>query len=100
MVNRFDKEDEKNVDTVGVDNYQAAYDATRYLIQTGHRRIALGCGSEELYLYRERYRGYREALEDAGISYDDGLVMRETYSQECFYQLTKKLMSGCDFCLE
>ena len=59
------------------------------MIQTGHRRIALGCGSEELYLYRERYRGYREALEDAGISYDDGLVMRETYSQECFYQLTK-----------
>ena len=96
MVNRFDKEDEKNVDTVGVENYQAAYDATRYLIQTGHRRIALGCGSEELYLYRERYRGYREALEDAGISYDDGLVMRETYSQECFYQLTKKLMSAGD----
>ena len=92
MVNRFDKEDEKNVDTVGVDNYQSAYDATQYLIRIGHRRIAFGCGSEELYLYRERYRGYCDALKNAGLPYDERLVMRETYSKECFYQLTKKLM--------
>ncbi len=93
MVNRFEKEDEANVDTVGVDNYQSAYDATKYLIQTGHKRIALGCGSEELLLYRERYRGYCDALKAAGLEYDDTLVMREVYNKDCFYQFTRKLMN-------
>ena len=92
MVNRFEKEDQDLIDTVGVDNYQAAFDATKYLIQTGHRRIAMACGSEELYLYRERYRGYCDALAQSGIDYDDRLVMREAYSKESFYQLTKDVM--------
>lgn len=92
MVNRFEKEDQELIDTVSVDNYQAAFEATRYLIRTGHCRIAMAYGSEELLLYRERYRGYKEALRQAGLTYDDSLVMREAYSRESFYQLTKDVM--------
>lgn len=37
------------LDTVAVDSFQAAYDAVQYLVHTGHRRIALAYGREELY---------------------------------------------------
>lgn len=92
LVNRFQPNDIDRLELIAIDNYRAGYDATNYLIRTGHRRIALAYGREELYLYRERYRGYCDALKDAGIPYDEALVMRETNGADCFYQLTRKLM--------
>lgn len=93
LVNRYSAEDINKVDIVTIDNFQAAYDATRYLIRTGHKRIALAYGREELYLYRERYRGYCAALADAGIPYDEDLVLREANGKESFYQLTRDAMA-------
>ena len=92
MVNRFQPEDVGKIETISVDNYHAGYDATRYLIRTGHKRIAFAYGREELIFYRERYRGYCDALKDAGLPYDEHLVMRETSGAECFYHLTRALM--------
>ena len=52
---------------VSIDNYTAAYDMAKYLIELGHRRIGF-VGSENRFLStRERYRGYCQALSDAGI---------------------------------
>ena len=92
LINRYQREDEGKLDVVSVDNYRAAYAATRYLSRTGHRRIAFAYGREELLLYRERYRGYRDALKDEGLTYDEELVMRETNGNESFYYLTQELM--------
>lgn len=91
-VNRFIEADLEKVDTVSVDNFKAAYTATKYLIRSGRRRIALAHGTDNLYFYRERYRGYCQALADAGIPYDNSLVLRETNGPESFYQITKETM--------
>ncbi len=68
----------RNVDflanAVIIDNYRAAYDAVSYLIRTGHRRIAIVKGNQQLALYRERFRGYKQALLDAGIQVDEELI--------------------------
>lgn len=95
MVSRFTEEDKSRIDTVGVNNYQAAYDAVMYLIRCGRKRIALACGNEALYLYRERYRGYCDALKDAGFTYDERLVMWEADTNENFYYMAKEML-----CLE
>lgn len=92
LVNRFKPEDVGKIETICVDNYKAGYDATRHLIRTGHKRIAIANGSEELYFYKERFRGYVDALKEAGIPYDESLVMRETNGIDCFYQATCRLM--------
>lgn len=93
LVNRFTEEDLGQVDTVAVDNFQGAYTATRYLLRCGSRRIALAYGDEELYLYRERYRGYCQALQDAGVAYDERLVLREMGGNDSFYQMTREVMA-------
>ncbi len=80
------------VDAVIVDNYQSSYDAVRYLVRTGHRRIALAMGREELPFYIDRWKGYRAALEENGLEYDESLVVRETNGTNSFYYLTKQLM--------
>ena len=82
------------VDAVVVDNVQAAYDAVQYLIRCGHRRIALALGREELPFYADRWAGYRAALADNGLPYDQRLVLHETNGTSGFYQLTKQLVGG------
>lgn len=91
-VNRFTEEDVGAVDTVAVNNFESAYTATKHLIRSGRRRIALAQGTEDLYFYRERYRGYCQALADFGIAYDESLVLRETDGTESFYQIAKDSM--------
>lgn len=62
------------VDTVVVDNEKAARIGVEGMIAAGHRRIAALSFDTRLWTVTERIRGYRHALEGAGIAVDPGLV--------------------------
>lgn len=64
----------ENMHWVGIDNYQAAYTATQYLLQLGHRRIAHIQGPVRYKVSLDRYQGYCDALVEAGIAPDPELV--------------------------
>lgn len=53
---------------VDVDNVAAARDATAYLIEKGHRRIATVAGSLNMPAGIDRLQGYREAMLAAGLA--------------------------------
>ncbi len=60
---------------VTIDNHLGAYQATQHLIQTGMRRIAFLFGYlEASSAINDRFTGYRQALQDHGIGFDDVLV--------------------------
>jgi len=52
---------------VALDNYRSAYQATRLLIESGNRRIALVGGPESASSAEERLRGFRDAVSAAGL---------------------------------
>lgn len=54
------------VHCVGVDNYEVGRKATEYLIERGHRRIALLTGPDYVRTFIERTNGYLDALQEAG----------------------------------
>jgi LacI family transcriptional regulator len=60
--------------TVQATNWQGAYDATRYLIELGHRRIACIIGLQEMQCALDRLAGYWAALADAGLPEDKALI--------------------------
>lgn len=60
--------------SVSIDNYAAALETVRYLLSLGHRRIAMLSADNEFISTALRHKGYADALEEAGISYDPGLV--------------------------
>ncbi len=64
-----------DVDCVGIDNRKAGQDATAHLIAQGHRRIAIVTGPLVASFDRERLDGYRAALAEAGIPFDECLVL-------------------------
>ena len=53
--------------SVITDNFEAARNATLHLIEHGYKRILCFSSEPELYTIRERLRGYRQAMEEAGL---------------------------------
>jgi LacI family transcriptional regulator len=62
-----------------IDNLQGARDATRHLIDQGHREIAFIAGPQNHADAIERLDGYRMALEEAGIGFDADRVEQGDY---------------------
>ncbi|MBW7864625.1 MAG: LacI family DNA-binding transcriptional regulator [Candidatus Hydrogenedentes bacterium] len=61
--------------TATVDYEEGAYQSTKFLLERGHRRIALIKAFSGFQPGLERRRGYRRALEEAGAGYDPALVI-------------------------
>jgi LacI family repressor for deo operon, udp, cdd, tsx, nupC, and nupG len=64
----------KDLPAVHIDNFAAAYEATRHLIDLGHRRVAFVSGPAESLLTLDRERGYRAAMAESGFPIADGYV--------------------------
>lgn len=67
---------------VVVDDYQAAYGAVQHLIESGHRRIGHLAGQDGIALNRHRFRGYCDALRDAGIPFEEKFHIHGGYREE------------------
>lgn len=66
--------------TVKIDDRRAARDATQHLLDLGHKRIAFIRGIENQSATQERYKGYCDALEAAGLTVDDTIVFPGEFS--------------------
>ncbi|MGM9606548.1 MAG: LacI family DNA-binding transcriptional regulator [Oscillospiraceae bacterium] len=61
---------------VSLDHFGMAYDAVRYLISMGHRRIAIMSADNRHPSTAQRYEGYCKAMSEAGLPVDDALRVR------------------------
>lgn len=84
---------------IGCDNVQGGRDCTAHLLAQGRRRIAfLGGASESCPEFFDRYRGYAEALGEAGIATDAGLQVDAVSSESAGYDgLCLLLDRGAEF---
>jgi LacI family transcriptional regulator len=62
--------------SVCVDDARGAALRVEHLLRSGRRRIGLITGKEMSHSGRERERGYRLALDEAGLAVDAGLMVR------------------------
>jgi LacI family transcriptional regulator len=65
-------------DVVIGDNADGARRLVEHLLDLGHRRIGFIVESDDVSTARDRHRGYRNALQAAGLEVDDSLVARAT----------------------
>jgi DNA-binding LacI/PurR family transcriptional regulator len=83
----------RSMNTVVGDDVAGGRLATSHLIREGYRRIAFVCAKPHLMFSRERISGYRAALSEEGLEYDDELVRQENeFTIEKGYQATKSLL--------
>ena len=75
----FDRvqESDESVSVV-IDNYKNGYDITRHLIDQGCKKIMHITGNLKRNVYQERFRGYKQALQDHNIPFNtDRLITGE-----------------------
>ncbi|MEK5253772.1 LacI family DNA-binding transcriptional regulator [Paenibacillus sp. FSL F4-0125] len=71
-----------SIPSVHLDNVTASYEAVTYLIQKGHRKIGMIRVSGDNAVGGDRYRGYQQALMDAGISLREEWVVESGMAVE------------------
>src|SRR6478736_4013302 len=70
------------VSQVVIDDYLGAYKATEHLIQQGCKRIAHFTSTLNISIFNERFRGYKEALINNGLKYDESFVVPSNLQAE------------------
>ena len=63
---------------VDADNVRGAFLATEHLIKLGHRRIGIIVGPDDIPASDKRWEGYKRALEEYGLQYEEKWVEQET----------------------
>jgi len=91
----FDRSnDEVGVSQVVIDDYYGAYKSVEHLIEQGCKRIAHFTNIRKISIYKERLRGYREALQKHGILFDPALVVESDLQLEDGRNSMTKLLSA------
>jgi LacI family transcriptional regulator len=72
--------------SVTVDNIDGAYQAVKYLINLGHKRILHLAGPEKLSTEIERFEGYKKALREESIAFEKNLVVPGNFQIEGAYE--------------
>ena len=91
LFDRFN--DDLEVSQVVSDDFLGAYKATEHLIQQGCKRIAHFTNILKISIYKERLRGYVEALQAYGLPYDESLIVESNLQLEDGRNSMLKLLS-------
>lgn len=89
----FDRgENDLNVDYVGIDDYQSSHVVIEHLVKQGSKRIAHIGGFSHTRIYKNRIRGYRDAIEKFGLPLEDELITESNLAIEDGRRIMKQLL--------
>ncbi|MCM3784961.1 LacI family transcriptional regulator [Neobacillus mesonae] len=75
------------------DSYVDAYEATKYLISLGHKKIAYISGVETMFDSEQRKAGYLAALKDYGLPVDEDYILQGYFEEEGSYGAVKSFVN-------
>ena len=78
--------------SIVIDNFKAAYDVTKHLLDQGCKRIMHLGGNMLRDVYSERLRGYKKALQDHGVLFDQKLIYVSNLSEDAGTEVAKHIL--------
>jgi len=89
----FDRvEQDGNNTVVIIDNAKCGYVATQHLIEQGCKRIVHITSSLKRNVYSQRFKGYKDALFDNGIAFDESLLIVGDLSEKAGIDAAMKML--------
>jgi len=76
------KKNFEGVSSVTINDYDVSYKATKHLIDQGCSRIAHFMGNQSLEIFENRFNGYKQALLDNGLIFNQDYVIQTKSSLE------------------
>ncbi len=83
-----------NCVSVVIDNHRAGYEATQHLIDQGCKRIVHVAGMLNRNVYNDRYLGYRKALEENSLPFDESMLIVTDLSDSVGLTIMEHLEKG------
>jgi len=77
---------------ISLNNKRGGYEATKYLLELGHRQIAYISGPLAWGDARDRVTGHKRALTEFDVEFDERLMIEGNYMLPSGYQSMKKLI--------
>ncbi len=90
----FDRvEQNEDYPVVIIDNTRGGYKATQHLIEQGCKRIVHITSNLQRNVYAQRYKGYRDALFDNGIAFEENYLLINDLSENAGIESAMKILA-------
>lgn len=86
-------ENDIGVDYIGIDDYQSSHIAVNHLVAQGCKRIAHLAGYSHTRIFKNRIRGYKDALQENNLDFDEELLIESDLSLKSGREKTTELLS-------
>ncbi|WP_207533442.1 LacI family DNA-binding transcriptional regulator [Desertivirga arenae] len=95
----FDRSfEDLNVSSVTIDDYKGGFIATEHLIKQGYRKILHITAEQNISIFKERLRGYVDALDYYNIPLNEDLIIKGNFSLEFGKDVVKEMkQKGIDY---
>ena len=91
----FDRgEEELNVDYVGIDDYKSSHLVIDHLVSQNCKHIAHIAGFKHIRLYKERIRGYKDALEKSGLDVKENWIIESNLRLDDGRRIMQQLLDS------
>ena len=80
-------------DSVVIDDFRGAFEATRALVRAGHQSIAIMTGDLRLKAANDRLDGYKAAMSRSGLEVREEFILRGDFTIEAGSRMASALMS-------
>jgi len=91
----FDRgEEELNVDYVGIDDYKSSHLVVDHLVSQNCKHIAHIAGFKHIRIYKERIRGYKDALEKWDLKMDENWIIESNLRLEDGRRIMQQLLDS------
>lgn len=85
---------DSNQNKVVIDDNLGAYEGVKHLLEQGYRRIVHFAGPQHIQLYIDRKEGYKKALKEYDIPFDEKLVVENSLSKDLGYETILPFLKG------
>lgn len=84
------------IDAVAIDDEQAAYLATKHLIDMGYKKLAHASGPSRIHIFNKRKQGFIKALKEAGLELNKNWLVEGDLSVESGENIARNFLSQTD----
>ena len=88
--------DDPGANFVVIDNIKGAKLAVKHLLELGHKKIAYIAGPFKYLTTYQRFLGYKEAILDNGIPFEQDFIYNGEFSYQKIFGFTKELLTKKD----
>lgn len=86
--------DDVKADVVIENDFESAYNLMKYIIEKGHRRIAIVNGLMTVSTAKQRFEAYKKALKDYKINCKDQFILNGDFNRDKSYEVLCRLLES------